>query len=247
MPLPEWLPARTQKLIETAAARLEDGLGNHLDSVVLVGAAMHKEREDRARAPELIAIVDDIDTEAIDRLSRTLAPSFKDNLRIRILTKDEVHDSCDVFTLEAADWRLHHYAVRGEDPFAELEWTNDDMRRSLETNLRALNRRLRNRVLTGLAREARRAEVERAVIDAVDALAVAADHALRLAGREVLESEADRFAAFGTLIDADTTTLVNVVGNIRRRERIEVLPSLDALAAVIRRAVAWIDRFEVNA
>ena len=132
MPQPhEHLPESTRGLLRAAVDTIGRVLSKNLRAVALVGPAARPERPDRARAPELVVVVGDLDVSEVDQLGRALRPLTKQGLRVRLLTAEELSTSTDVFTLEAAEWRAHHHLLFGEDPFATLTWTQDDLRLSL--------------------------------------------------------------------------------------------------------------------
>lgn len=246
-PPPDHLPEKTRGLLKAAVDTIGRALTDNLRAVALVGPAARPERPDRARAPELVVVVGNLDVVEVDQLGRAIGPLAKQGLRTRLLTEEELATSTDVFTLEAADWRAHHHLLFGEDPFAALTWTREDLRRSLETNLRALRRRLRNRVLGGLARAPKGDkgdEVSRAIVDAVDALSIVVEQALPLGGRDAPGTEAARLSAFAALVDADLSALEAVTGQVRRGERLDVLAALGTLDAALLAAVRWIDAWE---
>lgn len=243
---PEHLPESTRGLLRAAVDTIGRVLSKNLRAVALVGPAARPERPDRARAPELVVVVGDLDVSEVDQLGRALRPLTKQGLRVRLLTAEELSTSTDVFTLEAAEWRAHHHLLFGEDPFATLTWTQDDLRRSLETNARALRRRLRNRVLGGLARDPKGDEVSRAVVDAVDALSIVIEQALLLGGRAAAGTEAARLTAFAELVHADLSGLEAITGQVRRGEHLDVLAALGTLDAALLAAVNWIDGWEAS-
>jgi hypothetical protein len=232
-------------LIQRTAETLIQVLQDRLTSIVLVGSAMDATREDRARHPEIIAVVRSMELSDIARTATSVRAQLRDGARIRLLTKEEIDRSADVFTVEAAEWKSHRAVLFGSDPFQDLRWTRDDMRRSLEHHLRVLDRRVRRRVFSGLALDPR--ETQRAIADGFHALVIAARHALDLMGRPVPSSETELLDALAESCGCQAAPLHSVLDQIHHGKHFDPIAGLGALHAIICAALEAIDRLEPHA
>jgi hypothetical protein len=246
MPLPDWLPKPAASLIEATASALERALGKELEALFLVGAAMTPARQDRSRAPELVAIVAPRALDRLGALADALRPAMREGARVRVLSSRELERSCDVFTLEIADWRARHLLLRGKDPFGALAWTRADLRRSLETEVRGLSRRLRNRVLTGLATDGQRDDAARAIVDGLERLVTIAHHALDLLGDAPPSEEDALLRAIALRADANVEPLLALRKRARAGEKLDPLPALATLLVVIDAVAELVDRLEIG-
>jgi hypothetical protein len=248
MTLPSWLPSTTRRLIERTVAALKTTLGADLEAAALVGAAMNPARADRGRAPEIIALAAAPRLVDLGSIARGLHDVMRAGARVRLLSRRELARSCNVFTLEIAEWKARHHPLYGEDVFGTLTWSPADMRRSLETELRGLSRRARNRVLAGVATDGERDDPRRAVADGIDRLLIAAHHALELFGEGPPPEEPALLWALAARAGADVEPLQKHLSILRAgNERLDPIPALGALLAVIEPAIAMIDAWRPEA
>lgn len=248
MPLPSWLPAMTRRLIEHTVTALTTALAADLEAAALVGAAMNPARADRGRSPEIIALAASPRLVDIAPIARSLHDVMRAGARVRLLSRRELERSCDVFTLEIAEWRARHHPLHGADVFATLTWSPADMRRSLETELRGLSRRIRNRVLAGLATDGERDDPRQAVADGIDRLLIAAHHALELFGEAPPPEEPALLQALGMRAGADVEPLQKHLIIVRAGDtRLDTIPALAALLTVIEPAIEMVDAWHPEA
>jgi hypothetical protein len=248
MALPSWLPPKTRKLIDETVAALAGVLAGDFDAAALVGAAMNPARADRARAPEIIALAPAPRLMDLAPIARALHDVMRAGARVRLLSRRELERSCDVFTLEIAEWKARHHVLHGADLFADLTWTPADLRRSLETELRGLSRRIRNRVLAGVATDGARDDPRQAVVDGMDRLLVAAYHALRLLGEEPPVEEPALLRALAARAGADAEPLQQHLAAARSGDAPRApFPALAALLAVVEPAIEMIDAWHPEA
>lgn len=244
-----WLPAPTRKLIDQTVAALSGALGNDLESAALVGNAMSPARADRARFPEIIALA------PAPRLLADLAPIARAlhdvmvaGARVRLLSRLELNRSCDVFTLEIAEWKARHHLLHGTDIFEKLTWTPADMRHSLETELRGISRRIRNRVLAGVATDGARDDPQQAVRDGIDRLLVAAYHGLGLLGEEPPAEEPALLKAFAARVGGDAEPLQKHLTAARTGHALsDPIAALSELLAIVEPAIVAIDAWKPEA
>lgn len=248
MDVPPWLPPRAARHIEQAVTALASALGPDLEAAALVGAAMNPARADRGQAPEVLAITTDGALRDLAPLARALHDPMKAGVRVRVLTRRELQRSCDVFALEIAEWKARHALLHGVEPFAGCESSRADLRRAIETELRGLSRRIRNRVLTALATDATRDDPRAALLAGVDRLVVSAWHALRLAGEAPPAEEPAILRALAARVDAAAAAdaLVPHLDALRRGAKVDTLAALYALLALVDRAIDHVDSLAVE-
>lgn len=214
-PVAPWLPSVTLALVDAGVAGLEATFAERLAAAALVGAAASPVRHDRARAPEILAVVRAVEVEDLSALAARVGKAMRRGLRIRVLTEEELRTSCDVFALEAAEWRDRHVLLAGDDPFTALAIRDADLRRALEQAVRGLGRQLRNRILSAEATDGRRGDVQLALSIALERLVEIAHHALRLAGEDVPAEEDALLEAFARWIDADPVPVAARLAELR--------------------------------
>ena len=240
-----WLPARALAAIETAKAAIHGALGEQLVALSIVGAALNPSRSDRAQAPELLAVVSGDYFAKMGALSEALAPSMRAGVRVRLLTSEEIERAADVFALEFSEWKSRHRMLVGVDPFAKVEVKPEHLRHSIELELRGLSRRIRNRVLAGIAAGPSRDDPSQAIRDGVDRLIVIAHHALALDGGEPVNEEPAMLEALRARCAVQTEALVGVLSAVRSGKAIGA--PIDALRALVTASdglAQWVDRWE---
>jgi len=240
------LPAASNTLVADAVRALEGALGMELVTAALVGAAMNPSRADRARAPEILAVVSHGDRIHLVELARALTPVMQRGARIRVVTKREIERSLDVFALEIADWKARHRVLSGADMLGELVVAPKDLRHAIEMELRGVVRRLRNRLLAGLATH--RDDPTEAILAGYDRVIVSAFHALTLAGEEAPAGEPAVLERIGAIVKADVADFTATLAAIRRAEtRVDPIKAFEALLGFTEKLVEWVDQIEVGA
>lgn len=241
----KWLPARTLAAIETAKSAIERALGSQLTALSIVGAALNPSRGDRAQAPELLAVVSGDYFAKMGALSEALAPSMRAGVRVRLLTSEEVERAADVFALEFSEWKSRHRMLVGADPFAKVEVAPEHLRHSIELELRGLSRRIRNRVLAGIAAGPTRDDPSQAIRDGVDRLLVIAHHVLALDRDEPVNDEAAMLQALHARCSVETEPLRAVLATVRSGKPVAApIDALRALVTVSDGLAKWVDRWE---
>src|SRR5437762_8572041 len=120
------------------AARVTDGLGPRLATLLLYGSGA---REHRAgtREPDALntlLIVDSVDADLFTRLAEPVTEwlSAKHPPPL-VLTDQEWRSSADAFPIEYDDIRAHHRVLAGRDPWRGITVQPADARRQLEQEL----------------------------------------------------------------------------------------------------------------
>lgn len=244
-PIP-WLPSGANALVADAVQAIERALGMELVGAALIGAAMNPARGDRARAPEILVVVSHADRIRLVELATAFAPVMQRGARIRLVSDGEISRSVDVFALEIADWKARHRVLAGKDFLSSLEIAPKDLRFSIEMELRGIIRRMRNRLLAGLA--AHRDDPTDAILAGYDRIVVSAHHAIRLAGEEPPSGEAEMLAVVGGLAKAEVGDFAATLAILRRGEvRVDAVKAFEAMLSFTQRFAEWIDALEVSA
>lgn len=244
---PGWLPPATARLIEDTTQALAGAFGEGLQAAILVGAAMNPARGDRARAPEVLAIVEEAAVAELGPTCQALRRVMSAGARVRLLTQRELERSLDVFALEIAEWKARHRLLRGRDPLPALQVEPAHLRHAIETELRGLGRRIRNRVLSGVAAGPGRDDPRQAVLDGVDRLLVVCYHGLALLGEEPPVEEAPLLRRFAERAGADAAPLLAELGTLRRAPgQSEPLKVLRALQALLGPVTDFVDTLQVG-
>ena len=243
----EWLPESVQERVLAAVGDVERALGDGLVCVALVGAAVHPDRSDRGQLPELVAIAQVIDDAALHRLAEEVHDSMRDGVRLRVMSQRELERSADVFTLELAEYQEHHVLLSGSDVFADLELRDDDLRRSIEQGLRGLGRRVRNRVLTGVATDGRRGDANRAAAQGINRFTVLARHSMRLLGHEPPAEDVPMMRAVAELVGVDGAALLQDMVKLRAGHRLgDPLAVVSDLLRVLEPLVERVDAHDAG-
>lgn len=235
-----WLDDKTNRLLSTAVEALEKSLGKGLESALLIGTAMNPARGDRARAPEILVVATAASLDDLSKLAAALGPAMRDGVRLRVLTPRDLERSRDVFALEIAEWRARYRVLAGRDVLEAVTLEAKDLRHGLETELRGLMRRMRNRVLTGLT--TKRDDPREALVAGYDRLLVASYHLLRLEEREPPAEEPAILRAVGELVKADPTPLLAHLATARTGSgKLDPLSALAALLAFTEAVTEHVD------
>lgn len=240
-----WLPKPTNELIARTVSALEAALGSNLCSAVLVGNAMNPARADRARGPEILAIV--VPPLALTKLAERLHDPMTEGARVRVLTEDELVRSADVFALELAEWKARHRLLAGRDVLKDLTPTRAHLRHGIETELRGLTRRMRNRVLTGLATDSRRDDPFDGVVAGYDRLLVSAYHTLALLGDEPPQNEHGIVRAIATETGAEAAPFLEKLDALRHGGRFQPVAALEVLLTFAEPLIELVDSMELPA
>jgi hypothetical protein len=235
-----WLSETTNDLLSRTVAALESSLGKGLEAAVLIGTSMNPTRGDRGRAPEIVVVASEASIKDLSRLAEGLGGVMREGARLRLLTPRDLERSRDVFALEIAEWKARHRVLVGRDPLEGLALEPKDLRHGIETELRGLTRRMRNRVLTGIT--TKRDDPREAVVAGYDRLLVASYHLLRLADREPPPEEPAILRAVGELAKADATPLLGHLASVRQGAgKIEPLAALSALLTFTEAVTEHVD------
>lgn len=178
-----FLSSERQAAVVRFCAAIEQGLGEKLRAVLLVGDGVPPAELGASDVVELLAIVTDLPVPALSNLAHQLGRAGAPLARVRVLTEHELLRSADVFTLQLADYQARHLMLVGASPLGDLHFTRGELRRSIEQTLRALGWRLRDALLAGAGQPGRSGTVVATLLaESLTELRRVAYHLLDLVG-----------------------------------------------------------------
>jgi hypothetical protein len=136
--------AEIRRPLALLVGRLQEGLGDNLQSVSVVGSSLTQDFESKVsdiNTVVLLAVHDLPALGAVARLIPLLAPQ-KLSLPL-LLTPFYLDRSRDVFPVEFLDFQLVHQTIFGPDPFSPMQFEKRYVRLQCERELKAMLVRLR--------------------------------------------------------------------------------------------------------
>ena len=140
------LPATVQKGLERFCNRLQDALGDRLESIIVYGELAKKEQyQSRTSTANVLVVVKEVSVEVLAQIAAPLRKGVRDfRLAAMVLSEDELRSSTDVFPVKFLDMQEHHLLLCGRDVFAELPIAEDHIRLRCEQEIKNLMLRLRS-------------------------------------------------------------------------------------------------------
>lgn len=233
-----WLPEETRSLIQRAVEAITRGAGEKLASISLVGSAVQPVRHEPPFAPRLLVVLTDAPVAAIANLAHQMAEVTAAGLELKVMTKRDVLRGADVFALELADYQLRHHVLVGRDPLDRLFNTPDDLRTSIEREVRSMLRRTRDAIAAGEDHVGERLlrEMARLVVVGHQVLIMMDQPPAEPTERAVLE-------ALATLVGASAESLLRALDDVRGGRAIEPIRTLGELLVFIDAVVDFVDSF----
>lgn len=224
-----------------------DAVLTRLDQVVGAGYAVVLYGS-RARGEEhagsdinLLVVTDHVEPERL----KALAPTFA-ALRIAggapplLMERDEWRRAADVFPIELTDMGLARRVLRGDDPVAGIQVEPTDLRRALESELRARLLRLRQAFAVNAGDERALGTVGAQASASLLALFRAM---LVLLGREAAGPAPAVLAEAAAVLGAPTTVIARLHAHRGDREPRAQADEFVQVLAAVSAAVRVIDRF----
>lgn len=240
----DWLPDRTRGPIEAATPAIAMALGDNMIAVCLIGPAVASGHGLRSAHAELLLVADELSPATLHELAAELAEPLRAGLQIRTVTRTELAGSVDVHALELAQWRDHHLLLAGQNPFAELEIADADLRHEIERALRSLNQRLRNRMLWCIATDQRR--LDAVLREGLELLTMLAHHTLALVGESPPTNDAALLERFVTWAGGRAKAVVALRDRLMApRPGLDPLAELEDLALTTEAACARVDSLRI--
>jgi hypothetical protein len=130
-------------LVTPVLERIDTVLGNRYDAL-LYGSAARQEFRAGVSDVNLLLVCEDLGPDVLRRLSSALRGLRREWQAPPLLVqREEWAAATDVFPIEVTDMRIAHVLLRGNDPVTGRIVAAADLRRALETELRAKLVRLR--------------------------------------------------------------------------------------------------------
>lgn len=231
-------------LLRSALDAIVRGLGEKVRAVMMVGPAVPPARHEGASALELLIVVSELPVPALSNLAHQASDALGAGVRMRLLTERELLRSADVFTLELAEARSRHVLLHGSEPFDDLYFTAEELRRSIEQALRRLARELRQMVLAAVGDPAAGGCARQQVEEAVDGIAVVAAHAFSGAEPPRAACELELIRGLAERAQIDPNPLLQWVHRLRAGEPVDdPVPLLAELLAFVEAAASLVDRW----
>ena len=170
--------------LDDFAARVTDGLGPRLATLLLYGSAAREGGGSREpNTMNTLLIVDSVDADLFTRLAQPVRDwmSGKHPPPL-VLTDEEWRSSADAFPIEYEDIRAHHRVLAGRDPWRGITVQREHVRRQLEQELMGKLVHLRQAFAAYWNAPKQLAEVVR---DSQSSFLTMLRAVLRLAGRSV--------------------------------------------------------------
>ena len=116
---------------------LRGAFGQDLLSVILYGSAARADHQGSGSDLNLVVVLRDISLESLERGTLpTRSWESKGNRPLLFFSPEWISRSCDVFPLEFLDIVAWHRVVFGDDPFAGLSVSADNLRLQCESELK---------------------------------------------------------------------------------------------------------------
>jgi len=179
--------AREEKLTEFTR-RLREAAGENLESVVLYGSAARGEYHERQSDLNLLCVLKSAKGSDLARVARVVhwwSGQLKEPPP-QFFTREELHQSADVFAIELLDIAENHKVLMGSDPVAGFEVPMNLHRVEVEHDLRALLQKLRVHFVHYSENEA---QLRQIYAKSVSGVTVLLRHALMAFGEDVPESK----------------------------------------------------------
>jgi hypothetical protein len=124
--------------------RLRAALGDHLNSLTVVGSALTEDFQSGASDINTVAVVERYDPGMLEAVAAEVRTLSRRGLSPPLLmTPAYIERSHDVFGVEFLDFQLTHATIVGADPFAALHMNKTSVRLQCERELKAMLVRLR--------------------------------------------------------------------------------------------------------
>lgn len=196
--------AREEKLAEFTR-RLREAAGENLESVVLYGSAARGEYHEQQSDLNLLCVLKSAKASDLARVARVIhwwSGQLKEPPP-QFFTRDELHQSADVFAVELLDIAQNHKVLLGSDPVAGLEVPMNLHRVEVEHDLRTLLQKLRVHFVHYSEDETRLREIYAKSISGVTVLL---RHVLMAFGEEVPKDKGGLYRRIEELTGAEAGT-----------------------------------------
>lgn len=210
--IPENIPvhkAIPEQKISEFVSRLHDAAGPNLESVILFGSAVAGDFHPEFSNINLLCVIRDSSYAAL----QALAPAAKwwhaqKQPPPLFMTKDEIDNSADVFTIELLDIKQHHRVLFGADALRGLSIPANLHRVQVEYELREKLTLLRQHLLLAAGDESRMWDL---LLRSVSSFATLFRHALIVLGHHTPVGKRNVIQALANQIRFDPSGILQVL------------------------------------
>ena len=239
-------PNRIRVMLRQLCSELSGSLGADLQSIVLYGNfARTHELETENDTVNVMIVSHGVNRHRLDKMAGTITRVEKEiPLTAMILTRDDLHSSCDVFPIKFHDMQLHHRVLIGEDVLSDLEISDDHLRLRCEQQLKNLMLRMRATYVHG---NQNRRQLLDAVLDANQNLVRDMHACLLMKSGMVPDDVADVAVAFGNEFGLDTSVVDEVMAiriNTQVPQTEDLKATFDRLMQLVHDAALAVDQME---
>ena len=210
-------PAKIHNFIEQLCIELDDQLGDDLESIVLYGSfARSGKLGSENEVANLLIVLKTVSYETLDQIAGPIKNiGQKIPLGTMVLTREDLHSSCDVFPIKFHDMQLYHQVLAGDDVFSDLKISDNHLRLRCEQQLKNLMLRMRADYLR--YNQSNRTLYD-SLIDANRNLLRDMNACLIVASGIAPEDDEDLPEAFGEVFNLDTD-IVNEIRVLSKKQK----------------------------
>ena len=241
-------PNRIRVMLGKLCGELAGSLGADLQSIVLYGSfARRNKLESDGDTVNVMLVLRTVDRYTLDKISSPIARVEQEiPLSTMILTREDLHSSCDAFPIKFQEMQLHHRLLSGEDVLSDLVISDEHLRLRCEQQLKNLMLRLR---VTYVHRTQNRQQLLGALLDASRSFTQDMRACLLVKSGMAPEDVSDVAAAFGAEfgLDASVVDEVMSIGTGTELPQVEDLKStFDRFMRLVRESAIAVDRMETQ-
>jgi len=228
------------------AEQLCEALRVKLKSITVVGSSLRKDFRPGKSDINTVVVLTELDHESLNKIAGMAKVMKRKMLSAPLLmTQEYIERSADVFGIEFLNFQLTHETIFGEDAFAEVKITKEDVRLECERELKASLIRLRQGYISSAAN---RKLVRDVLVSAGKGLAPLLRAMLWLKGVEMPRDEEGTFRKAKEELEINTDSLIEV--SRWRVEKVsltqeQVESSFKAVYKSIDKLAVLIDKLEV--
>jgi len=138
--------------VKDFAERLLGALGDNLQSITVVGSSLTDDFMPGQSDINTVLVLGSQSLSSLNAIASLAKPMSRKNVSPPLLmTLAYIERSRDVFGVEFLDFQLVHETIKGDDPFASLEFDKKDVRLQCERELKAMLIRLRQGYIASAA------------------------------------------------------------------------------------------------
>jgi len=222
--------------------RARKAAGENLEAVILFGSAASGDYEEGFSDLNLFCLVRDSSAKSLHALGDVAKWWAKQKQPPpQVMTRAELENSVDVFTIELMDMQQHHRVLFGNDVFQRLEIPLDRHRVQLEYELREKTLLLRQEFLLASGRDKVLWEL---MLHSLPSFLTLFRHALIAMGKPSTQARRDALQTLGTHLGFDPAVmlaLLDVRQNKNKRGNFDAHDLFSKYLAVIEKVTNAVD------